>query len=184
MGLLPWPLSFLQLFSIQTCHSTVLKASRTVWGPPRYKRFPCHCFFFVRKGFNLLDIPRVLKGRFKQLLIRRLRECGNKGKTGKKQGSDTAGFWLLLKGYKGYTLQCDMYPWDQQVSLLLSLPAVLTLCDPMDCSTPGLPVLHHLLEFTQVHVHCISDVFQPSHPLSPPSPPALNLAQSGSFPMS
>ena len=42
----------------------------------------------------------------------------------------------------------------------------LTLCDPMDCSTPGLAIPHHLLEFAQVHVHLISDAIQPSHPLS------------------
>ena len=61
----------------------------------------------------------------------------------------------------------------------------LTLCDSMDCSTPGFPVLHHLLEFAQAHVHWIGDAVQPSHPLSSPSPPALNLfPASGSFPMS
>ena len=49
--------------------------------------------------------------------------------------------------------------------------------DPMDCSTPGLPVPHHFPVFAQVHVHCIGDAVQPSHPLSPPSPPALNLFQ-------
>ena len=48
---------------------------------------------------------------------------------------------------------------------------------PMDCSTPDLPVHHQLLELTQTHVHCVSDVIQPSHPLSSPSPPALNLSQ-------
>ena len=42
----------------------------------------------------------------------------------------------------------------------------LTLCDPMDCSMPGLPVHHQLLEFTQTHVHWVSDAIQPSHPLS------------------
>ena len=42
----------------------------------------------------------------------------------------------------------------------------LTLCDPMNCSTPGLPVHHQLLEFTQTHVHRVSDAIQPSHPLS------------------
>ena len=47
-----------------------------------------------------------------------------------------------------------------------------TLCDPMKCSTPGLPVHHQLLEFTQTHVHWVSDAIQPSHPLSSPSPPA------------
>ena len=52
-----------------------------------------------------------------------------------------------------------------------------TLCDPKDCSTTGLPVLHHLLDSAQTHVHWVSDVIQPSHPLSPPSPPAFNLSQ-------
>ena len=53
----------------------------------------------------------------------------------------------------------------------------LTLCDPMDCSPPGFPVLLHLLELAQTHVHWINDPIQPSHPLSPSSPPALNLSQ-------
>ena len=56
-----------------------------------------------------------------------------------------------------------------------------TLCDPMNCSTPGLPVHHHLLEFTQIHVHRVSDAIQPSHPLSSPSPPAPNPSQHQSF---
>ena len=50
-----------------------------------------------------------------------------------------------------------------------------TLCDPMNHSTPGLPVHHQLLEFTQTHVHRVRDAIQPSHPLSSPSPPAPNL---------
>ena len=52
-----------------------------------------------------------------------------------------------------------------------------TLCDPMDGSTPGLPVFHHLLEFTQTYVHWVSDAIQPSHSLLPASPPALNLSR-------
>ena len=52
-----------------------------------------------------------------------------------------------------------------------------TLCNPMDCSTPGLPVHHQLPEFTQTHVHWIGDAIQPSHTLSSPSPPAFNLSQ-------
>ena len=61
----------------------------------------------------------------------------------------------------------------------------LTLCDPMDCSTPGLPVHHQLLEFTQTHVYWVSNAAQPSHPLSSPSLPAFNLSQhQGSFQMS
>ena len=52
-----------------------------------------------------------------------------------------------------------------------------TVCDPMNRSTPGLPVHHHFPESTQTHVHWVSDAIQPSHPLSFPSPPALNLSQ-------
>ena len=52
-----------------------------------------------------------------------------------------------------------------------------TLCHPMDCSTPGLPVHHQLPEFTQTHVHKVSDVIQPSHPLLSPYPPTFNLFQ-------
>ena len=53
----------------------------------------------------------------------------------------------------------------------------LTLCDPMDCSTPGFPVHHQLPEFAQTHVHRDGDAIQPFHPLSPPSLPAFNLFQ-------
>ena len=69
--------------------------------------------------------------------------------------------------------------------LLIEVPVVWcsvtkscpTLHNPMDCSTPSLPVPHRLLEFAQVHVHCIGDAIQPSHPLSPSSPSAFNLSQ-------
>ena len=53
----------------------------------------------------------------------------------------------------------------------------LTLCDPMDCSTPVLPVHHQLLEFTQTHVHWVGDAIQPSHPPLSPSPPTFYLSQ-------
>ena len=53
----------------------------------------------------------------------------------------------------------------------------LSLCDPMDCSTPGFPVPHHLPKFAQVHVHCISDGFQTSYPVMPSSPSAFNLSK-------
>ena len=52
-----------------------------------------------------------------------------------------------------------------------------TLCDPVDCSTSGLPVHHQFLEFTQTHVHWVSDAIQPSHPLSSPSSPTFSLSQ-------
>ena len=63
---------------------------------------------------------------------------------------------------------------DQIRSVAQSCP---TLCDPMNCSTPGLPVHHQLPEFTQTHAHRVSDAIQPSHPLLSPSPPAPNPSQ-------
>ena len=61
--------------------------------------------------------------------------------------------------------------------LLFSSSVVSDSLRPMDCSTPGFPVLLHLLELAQTHVHRVGDAIQPSHPLSSPSPPALNLSQ-------
>ena len=52
-----------------------------------------------------------------------------------------------------------------------------TLYDPMDCSTPGFPIHHHVPELAQTHVHQVGDDIQPSHPLSSPYPPAFNLSQ-------
>ena len=53
----------------------------------------------------------------------------------------------------------------------------LTLCNSIDCSTPGFPMHHQFLELSQTHVHRVSDAIQPSHPLLSPSPPAFNLSQ-------
>ena len=64
-----------------------------------------------------------------------------------------------------------------QESVQFSHSSCPTFCDTMDCSTPGLPVHHQFPEFTQTHAHWVGDAIQPSHPLSSPSPPALNLAQ-------
>ena len=54
---------------------------------------------------------------------------------------------------------------------------VATLCNPMNCSIPGFPVLHCLPESAQTHVHWVGDAIQPSHPLLSPSPPTFNLSQ-------
>ena len=64
-----------------------------------------------------------------------------------------------------------------QFSSVQSLKSCPTLCDSINCSTPGLPVYHQLLEFTQTHLHWVSDAIQQSHPLLSPSPPTLNLSQ-------
>ena len=69
----------------------------------------------------------------------------------------------------------------KRCSTLLFISSVaqscLTLCNPMNCSTPGLPVHHQLMVFTQTHAHQVNDAIQPSHPLSSPSPPASNPSQ-------
>ena len=62
-----------------------------------------------------------------------------------------------------------------------AIQSCLTLCDPMDCSTAALSVHHQLPEFTQTHVHWLSDTIQPSHPLSSLSPPTFNLSQHQGF---
>ena len=67
--------------------------------------------------------------------------------------------------------------WPHSVQFSLVVQSCPTLCDPVDCSTPGPPVHHQLLEFTQTHVHWLGDAIQPSHPLSSPSPPTLNFSQ-------
>ena len=78
-------------------------------------------------------------------------------------------FSFLLEA--GITKNCTSV---QFSSVAQSCP---TLCDPVNCSTPGLPVHHQLPEFTQTHVHRVSDAIQPPHPLSSPSPPAPNPSQ-------
>ena len=71
--------------------------------------------------------------------------------------------------------QCDLYIFNLISDQIRSgAQLCLTLCDPMNHSTPGIPVHHQLPEFTQSHVHRVSDAIQPSHPLSSPSPPAPN----------
>ena len=71
-----------------------------------------------------------------------------------------------------YCTVCEIVKWNSSVAQLC-----LTLCDPMNHSTPGLPVHHQLLEFTQTHVHWVSEAIQPYNPLSSPSPPIFNLSQ-------
>ena len=79
-----------------------------------------------------------------------------------------------------YTL-CILIIFQDKMNSLVQFSSVsqscLTLCDPMNHSMPGLPVHHQLPEFTQTHVHRVSDAIQPSHPLPSPSPPAPNPSQ-------
>ena len=75
--------------------------------------------------------------------------------------------------------KCLPYTMRPQFSSITQLSP--TLCDLMDCSISGFPVLHYLLEFAQTHVHRVGDAIQPSHPLSSPSPPAFNFSQHQNF---
>ena len=76
------------------------------------------------------------------------------------------------------TISGDWHP-SQSVSSVAQLSP--TLCNPMDCSTPGFPVHHQLLELTQTRVCWVSDAIQPSHPLLSPFPPAFSLSQHQGF---
>ena len=70
-----------------------------------------------------------------------------------------------------------LFLWLSNIQFSSAAQLCPTICDPMDCSMPGLPVHHQLPEFTHTHVHRVGDAIQPSHPLLSPSPPALNLSQ-------
>ena len=83
-----------------------------------------------------------------------------------RNGMDPTEAEDIKKRWREYT--------DQIRSVAQSCP---TLCNPMNRSTPGLPVHHQLPEFTQTHIHQVSDAIQPSHPLSSPSPPSPNTSQ-------
>ena len=74
-------------------------------------------------------------------------------------------------------LLMDREAWRAAIQFSSVAQSCPTLCDPMNRSTPGLPVHHHLLEFTQTQVHRVCDAIQPSHPQSSPSPPAPNPSQ-------
>ena len=106
--------------------------------------------------------------------------------------------FLFLTWSHGFHLPSPMFGWLQSLSgqrpsawhhvvwveedirhiyTVSSVQSRLTLCDPMNCSTPGLPFHHQLPEFTEAHVHRVGDAIQPSHSLSSPSPPAPNPSQ-------
>ena len=86
--------------------------------------------------------------------------------------------WWLSWSRKREKWICHFIVVVQSLSLRMEVAKLCpSLCDPMDCSTPGFPVYHQLPELAQTHVHQVGDAIQPSHPLSSPSPPAFNLSQ-------
>ena len=79
---------------------------------------------------------------------------------------------MVLIPFGIHTKRCNIY-----ICCCLVIQSCVTLCNPMDCPTPGFSVLNHLPKFSQTHVHWVDDAIQPFHPLSPPSPSALNIPQ-------
>ena len=88
-------------------------------------------------------------------------------------------FYFIFYGNKANELLALILECISSVIIQFSsvIQSCLTLCDPMDYSTPGLPVHHQLLELAQTHVHVVGDAVQPSHPLLSPSPPVFNSSQ-------
>ena len=130
---------------------------------------------------------RVWEGTVQHIIFRHIRLERQNRKCIVQGLANWWNIWLLLllvyyviaqDSYKSYTCICnfllDIFSWRGPSSVNQSC---LTLGDPRDWSTPGLPVHHQLLEFTQTHVHRVSDVVQPSHPLSSLSPPTFSPSQ-------
>ena len=85
---------------------------------------------------------------------------------------------VMLLNINNFKINCMLSAFFSTLSQFSSVAqSCLTLCDPMDCSTPSLPAHYQLLEFTQTHVHQVGDAIQPSHLLSSLSPPAFHLSQ-------
>ena len=85
--------------------------------------------------------------------------------------------WLLNSLFQVFVQRSPNKAFSDSLQFSSVAQSCPTLCNPMNRSTPGLPVHHHPPEFTQIHIHRVSDAIQPSHPLSSPSPPAPNPSQ-------
>ena len=132
------------------------------------KESTCQCRRCKRRGFDpwVRKIPwrRKVASHLKILAwkIPWTEESGGLQAMGLKKVEHNWSDWALMHAFSKFS------------SFAQSCP---TLCDPMDCSMPGLPAHHELPKLAQAHFHQVSDAIQPSHPLSSPSPPALNLSQ-------
>jgi len=141
----------------------------TCWFPS-----PCLAAFPPAPLLQPPPASECLKGQESPYLWRETAGAGT-GHTGGYSGS---GLLLFLDLWSGCNT-VHLIIIHKAVSIKFSSVAQScpTLCNPMNCSTPGLPVHHQLPEFTKTHVHRVSDAIQPSHPLSFPSPPAPNPSQ-------
>ena len=122
----------------------------------------------------------------KGILVRRNKTGKNANRTQRVQRAvkliyppllDTCHYTSVNIKTKSSNVNCGLWVIISSVQFSSVAQSCPTLCDPMNRSTPGLPVHHHLPELTQTHVHWVNDAIQPSHSLSPPSPPAPNPSQ-------
>ena len=108
------------------------------------------------------------------------RDYCTKSETERRVQYDITYIWNLKYDTNQLIYEAKIESWTKKTnSIQFSSVTQLcsTLCDPMDCITPGLPVHHQLLKLIQTHVHQVDDAIQSSYPLSSPSPPALNRSQ-------
>ena len=149
-----------EITSPLTCKTLTFKS----FTPPEHKS--CMQLVPIQLSFSITATTSDFCNEFLSLAVR------------KRKTSDWSTLHCLtniLEQRKTVSFLCESENW---VTTCCSVAqSCLTLCDPMDCSTPGFPVLHHLPELARTHVHWVSDAIQPSHPLSPPSPSALKLFQ-------
>ena len=148
-----------------TCIQVSQEAGQVVWYSHLFKNFPQFIVIHTVKGFGIvnkagIDVFLKLSCFFDDPV-----DAGN-------LISDSSAFSKTSLNIRKFTVHVLLKP--QFSSVAQSCP---TLCDPMNRSMPGLPVHHHLPEFSQTHVHRVHDAIQPSHPRSSPSPPAPNPSQ-------
>ena len=96
------------------------------------------------------------------------------GCPGARRGMGGAG---IMREERGLPSGRETMPRRRPLGSSVQSLSCVWLCDPMDCSAPGFPVLHYLPEFAETHVHWVDDAIQPSYSLSSPSPPAFSLSQ-------
>ena len=139
-----------------------------------------HSFHALEGGFLTLETPGKFQlfGVLRCLERGRGRKGGKEGRRREREGRGRAGGKCLCicEERENYRV-CTMYKYClEHLTYPVVIQSVVSNSNPMECSTPGIPVLHHLPELAQIHVHRVSDAIQPSHPLSSPSLPAFNLS--------
>ena len=161
---------FIQVLEFQLLYVLILKFT---FGSYLYFRFPCQHFLFPFKSAVPCSVVYFII-----LVLKSLSENSNICITLALASADCLFSCELRFPGSSYTegegRMKSLLRSDQIRSVAQSCPS---LCDPMNCSTPGLPVHHQLPEFTQTHFHRVSDAIQPSHPLLSPSPPTANPSQ-------